>query len=118
MKYDVTVTAIGDFALQLLQLRESMIIFDKDVPFEYFDMVVAHTKSEINGTIAVGDTVIVAEKEYKITAIGDEALKTLAEHGHCTLVFNGSSSVEQPGQIALSGRGMPRIMVGDKITFM
>ena len=35
MKYDVTITGIGDFSLQLLQLRESMIIFDKDVPYEY-----------------------------------------------------------------------------------
>ncbi len=117
MKYDVTVTAIGDFALQLLQLRESMVIFDKDVPYEYSDMVVAHTKSEIKGTINVGDVVVIAEKEYKITAIGDEAIKTLTEHGHCTLVFNGAATVEQPGQIALSGRGIPRIMVGDKITF-
>lgn len=116
MKYDVTVTNIGDFALQLLQLRESMIIFNKDVPYEYFDVVIAHTKGEIKGNIAVGDIAIIAEKEYKITAIGDDAIKNLSEHGHCTFVFNGASSVEQPGQIALAGRGIPRIMVGDKIT--
>lgn len=117
MKYDVTITGIGDFSLQLLQLRESMIIFDKDVPYEYLEMVVAHTKSEIKGSIEIGDTVVIADKEYKITAIGSEALKTLQEHGHCTLVFNGADSVEQPGQIALAGRGIPRVMVGDKITF-
>lgn len=117
MKYDVTITGIGDFSLQLLQLRESMIIFDKDVPYEYLEMVISHTKSEIKGNIKIGDTVIIADKEYTISAIGTEALKTLQEHGHCTFVFNGSDSVEQPGQIALSGRGIPRVMVGDKITF-
>ncbi len=117
MKYDVTITGIGDFTLQLLQLRESMIIFDKDVPYEYIDMVISHTKGEIHGDIAVGDTVVIAEREYKITAIGDTALKDLGEHGHCTFIFNGSGIVEQPGQIALSGRGIPRVMVGDKITF-
>ena len=116
MKYDVTITGIGDFSLQLLQLRESMIIFDKDVPYEYLEMVISHTKSDIKGNISVGDIVVIADKEYKITAIGSEALKTLKEHGHCTLIFNGAGSVEQPGQIALAGRGIPRVMVGDKIT--
>ena len=111
MKYDVTITGIGDFSLQLLQLRESMIIFDKDVPYEYLDMVISHTKSTLK------DTIKIADKEYTITAIGENALSTLKEHGHCTFVFNGADVVEQPGQIALSGRGIPRVMVGDKITF-
>ena len=117
MKYDVTITGIGDFSLQLLQLRESMIIFDKDVPYEYLDMVISHTKSTLKDTIKIGDTVIIADKEYTITAICENALSTLKEHGHCTFVFNGADVVEQPGQIALSGRGIPRVMVGDKITF-
>ena len=45
MKYRVTLTAIGDFALQLLQTRGSMIIFDKDVPYAYANMVVSHTRA-------------------------------------------------------------------------
>lgn len=53
MKYDVTITGIGDFSLQLLQLRESMIIFDKDVPYEYLDMVISHTKSTLKDTIKI-----------------------------------------------------------------
>ena len=31
MKYSVTFTAIGNFALDLLKNRRSLIIFDKDV---------------------------------------------------------------------------------------
>ena len=118
MKYEVTITNIGDFSLQLLKLRESMILFDRDVPYEYLDMVVAHTKDEVRGLIELGGTVHIAEHEYTITAIGSDALKTLKEHGHCTLLFNGKDSVEQPGQIAMSGRGIPRVMVGDTICFV
>ena len=44
MKYEVTVTGIGDFVLPFMQTRESVILFNKDVPYEYENMVVSHTK--------------------------------------------------------------------------
>lgn len=117
MKYEVTITNIGDFALQLLKTRDSMVIFDKDVPFQYAEMVVAHTKATVKEDIVVGDKMNMAGQEYTVTAVGDEAMKTLRDNGHCTLVFNGNDTVEQPGQMALKGSGMPRVMVGDMIWF-
>ena len=47
----------------------------------------------------------------------DEAMKTLRENGHCTIVFTGMDAVEQPGQIMVKGDGVPRFMVGDVIRF-
>ena len=44
-------------------------------------------------------------------------MKTLREHGHCTIVFTGKDTVEQPGQIMVKGDGVPRFMVGDIIRF-
>ncbi len=78
MKYEVTVTGIGDFVLPFMQTRESVIL---------------------------------------VTAVGDEAMKTLRENGHCTIVFTGKDAVEQPGQIMVKGDGVPRFMVGDVIRF-
>ena len=52
-----------------------------------------------------------------MTAVGAEAMKTLREHGHCTIVFTGKDVVEQPGQIMVKGEGVPRFMVGDVIRF-
>lgn len=115
MKYRVTLTAIGDFALQLLQTRGSMIIFDKDVPYAYANMVVSHTKAEVKQDIAPGDTVILADREYRVTGVGEEANKNLREHGHCTLSFGEERTVEQPGEIVLAGDRIPRVMVGDII---
>ena len=54
MKYEVTITGIGDFVLPFMRTRESVIIFDKDVPYEYENMVVAHTKAEVKADIVVG----------------------------------------------------------------
>ena len=117
MKYEVTVTAIGDFVLPFMQTRESVILFNKDVPYEYENMVVAHTKAELAADIVPGDKVSLADRSYTVTAVGDEAMKTLREHGHCTIVFTGKDAEEQPGQIMVKGDGVPRFMVGDIIRF-
>ena len=113
MKYEVTVTAIGDFVLPFMQTRESVILFNKDVPYEYENMVVAHTKAEL-----AADKVSLADRSYTVTAVGDKAMQTLRENGHCTIVFTGKDTVEQPGQIMVKGDGVPRFMVGDVIRFM
>lgn len=117
VKYEVTVTAIGDFVLPFMQTRESVILFNKDVPYEYENMVVAHTKAKLAADIVPGDTVSLADRSYTVTAVGDEAMQTLRENGHCTIVFTGKDTVEQPGQIMVKGDGVPRFMVGDVIRF-
>ena len=76
-----------------MQTRESVILFDKDVPY----MVVAHTKATLSADIVPGDKVSLADRSYTVTAVGAEAMKTLREHGHCTIVFTGKDVVEQPG---------------------
>lgn len=81
VKYEVTVTAIGDFVLPFMQTRESVILFNKDVPYEYENMVVAHTKAELAADIVPGDTVSLADRSYTVTAVGDEAMQTLRENG-------------------------------------
>jgi len=120
MKYRVTFTAIGDFALQLLQTRGNLIIFDKDVPFAYENMVLTHTKGELAADVAPGDTVLIAEREYSVARIGVDANKNLREHGHVTLRFVETDGGEelQPGDILLTGARFPRIMVGDLLEIL
>ena len=117
MKYEATVTAIGEFVLPFMRTRESVILFNKDVPYEYENMVVAHTKAEVSADIVPGDTLTLADRSYTVTAVGDEAMKTLRENGHCTIVFTGKETAEMPGQIMVKGDGVPRFMVGDVIRF-
>ena len=115
VKYSVTFTAIGDFALQLLRTRGSLIIFDKGVPLAYENMVLTHTKGDLAEDITPGDTVLVAEREYSVARLGANANKNLREHGHVTLRFveNDGGEELQPGDILLTGERFPRIMVGD-----
>jgi len=46
---------------------------------------------------------IPCDKVFTVTAIGDEALHTLKELGHCTLSFKGGDAAERPGCIMLQG---------------
>lgn len=115
MKYDVSITAIGDYVLQFMRLRESMIIFDRDVPYNYANMVVSHTKSNVTEDPVVGDHVTIADRDYTIKEIGEDAIKNLREHGHVTFLFGDDRKVQQPGEIVLGGDKAPRVMVGDQI---
>ena len=116
MKYEVTVTSVGEAAFELLKDTGCLIIFDKCPLTELEEISLMHTPGEIKSPLAVGDKVTMGKHEYIITAIGDEAPKTLSELGHCTFKFTGHSEVELPGQIELKGENKPEITVGDKIT--
>lgn len=117
MKYEVTVTGIGDYVLPFMQTRAAVILFNKDVPYEYENMVVSHTKGEVLADIVPGDKMQIADRSYTVTAVGQAAMQGLREKGHCTIVFTGAAEAEMPGQIMVQGEGAPRIMVGDTILF-
>ena len=49
------------------------------------------------------ETLKLGSKTYKITAVGDEAIHTLKEMGHCTLAFSSDTTPYRPGCINLDG---------------
>lgn len=105
MKYSTKITGWGEDALDFLADPENgfIIIFNENAPEELKEIAVLHTAERLGDDPAIGDTVIICEKVYEITAVGDEALHTLRELGHCTLCFRGDSEPERPGCIMLEG---------------
>ena len=106
MKYDVTVTGLGSMALEFLDPSMEMrfvILFNDNAPAELADLAILHTQGEMTEAPAPGDTMKVGEKVYKITAVGDEAIHTLKELGHCTLAFTDSAEPYRPGCINIDG---------------
>ena len=94
MKYDVTVTGLGDMALAFLDPAMEMrfvILFNDDAPAELAELAILHTKAELTEAPAPGDTMTIGSKTYKVTAVGDEAIHTLRELGHCTLAFTADT---------------------------
>lgn len=105
MKYRTVITDWGENALNFLDDPESnfIIIFNDNVPPELTELSVLHTTEELLNIPATGDTVIIGEKVFEITAIGEEAKNTLHNLGHCTLVFRGEDTPDRPGCIMLEG---------------
>ena len=106
MKYNVTVTGLGDMALAFLDPAMEMrfvILFNDDAPAELAELAILHTKAELTEAPAPGDTMKIGEKTYKVTAVGDEAIHTLKELGHCTLAFTADTEPYRPGCINLDG---------------
>ena len=105
MKYHTVITGWGDAALDFLEDPDAnfIIIFNDDAPPELAEVSVLHTKEELLAIPAPGDIVIISEKVFTITAVGEEAKSTLRNLGHCTLNFKGGSVPERPGCIMLEG---------------
>lgn len=115
IKFQVKVVRVGALATDLLA-SGNMIIFDNTPNEALAEVCFMHEHGEIQVPIEVGDTVQLGKRSFIITAIGNEAQKTLRDFGHCTFSFTGDKTVELPGQMNLYGNLPPLpLQVGDTI---
>lgn len=91
-----------------------MIVFDDNAPKELLDISVGHTPAPFDRDVSTGDTVVIGNKQYAVTAVGGEVNSTLRKMGHCTLCFDGSDTAEMPGHLVLRGEGLPEVKSGDR----
>lgn len=91
------------------------IIFGENAPDELKDYCYLVSVNPINGTIAPGQYLQVDSKEYRITAVGEEAPVTLAGLGHMTINMSGKTEAELPGSLYTEEAEVPYIQVGTKL---
>ena len=115
IKYDVTITSIGNLAKTFLTNNSSAILLDEGIRPNLSDMVLEHTPGKLEEDIKKGDKLLMGGIKYNIEKVGDAVNENLREEGHCTLVFNAEGSM--PGQIILKGPALPVLTVGAHITF-
>ena len=75
MKFYCEITSWGEEALHFLDDPNAnfIVIFDNNAPAELAEFSVLHTTANYNEDPAVGDTMIICDKAFDITAVGDEA---------------------------------------------
>lgn len=115
MKFQVKIVGHGPEALMFLDDPDNsfFILFNEDAPQELAEISVLHTISEIYEEPVAGDTMKIGNKEFKITAVGIEAVITLRTLGHCTVNFAGGAEAALPGCIMLDGS--ERLEVSDLV---
>ena len=108
LKYHSVITRISSDALHFLKEEVPFIIlFDENVPAELAEIAVLHKPEKMLAPIGTGDTVLLGEKVYDVTAVGDSVNQTMEELGHCTLCFKASDVPDRPGCIMLGGDEAP-----------
>ena len=72
MKYQAKIVGLGPDALAFLEDEDMnfIIIFNEDAPPELAELSVLHTKAELKEAPAVGDTIKICKKEFKVSAVG------------------------------------------------
>ena len=116
MKYQAKVTEIGGMVQELAEDGNLLIIFNEDVQDpDLKDISIAHTVTELKEDIVAGDVLTIGDKKFNVT-VGNVALKTLKDLGHCTIKFDGDTKANLPGELHVDGL-VPEVKVGDVITF-
>ncbi len=105
MKYYAEITGWGKDSLFFLEDNEAnfIILFNDNAPPELAEVSVLHTQGGYLEDPSVDDMMIIGDKVFTITAVGEEAKHTLKELGHCTLCFRGENEVDRPGCIMVKG---------------
>lgn len=103
MKYHAEITGWGSEAKAFLKELNYIILFNDNAPDELAEISILHSVSNLNSEIKTGDTFIIADKIFEVTAVGNEAQKTFMELGHATINFAGRDVPDLPGHIMLKG---------------
>lgn len=118
MDFKTKVLKIGPLVEEMINEGDLLIVFGENAPDTLAEVAVIHTDCQLSRPVAPGDQVTVCDKTYTVTAVGEEANKTLAELGHCTLKFSGHPEVELPGQIEMKGDGFPNLTIGGEFNIL
>ena len=116
IKYDVSITAIGNLARTFLENNNSAILLDEGIRPNLSDMVIEHTPGKLEEDIKKGNKLLMGGVKYTVEKVGDAANDNIRDEGHCTIVFNTTGSM--PGQIIVKGPAQPTLSVGAHITFI
>jgi PTS system glucitol/sorbitol-specific IIA component len=115
-KYSVTITSIGQCAQEALD-DDMLILFNQSATEDIADYCFVHGHDELKSEIEVGDTLVINETEYPVTAVGLVASKNLKNLGHITLRFDGSSDADTTGSVHLKGEQPTSLEVGSTFNF-
>lgn len=105
MKFYSVIESVGEESLGFLGDKDTdmVVLFGKGAPKELADISLIHGPSTFLSDVGPGDMVLLGEKVFSVTAVGETANKTLRELGHCTLCFKGGTEPERPGMIMMDG---------------
>jgi PTS system glucitol/sorbitol-specific IIA component len=111
IKYHANITAIGPLVSEFIE-ADILVLFGSNAPEELAEFSVLHDGTELAGTLAPGDTVLLGDHRFGVLAVGDVASTNLANLGHLVLKFNGETEAEMPGDVCVEKKPIPPLELG------
>lgn len=94
------------------------VLFGENVPDTLKDFCHFIDINKVDGTIEKGNTLMIDDTAFKITAVGNIAQSNLETLGHLTVVFSGAAEAGLPGSICVEAKPMPRLAEGSKLSIV
>ena len=119
--YNTKVVGVGGQVANFLSAGKMLVMFDDSMVLpELRDISVLHSGNPIsdNDIIKSGDIVKIANTEFKIIKVGNDVQKNLKNLGHVVIKFDGGTGELLEGSIHVEDKPIPKIQVGDEITFI
>ena len=113
-KYETKINKIGPSVKEFLG-EKMLILFGDNAPAELAEYCLLIDITDVEGEVKPGDTLLLGEREYNITAVGDAVKENLSSLGHITLKFDGAQTAELPGTLYLEDSEIADVNSGDPI---
>ena len=115
--YENKVKALGDLATAFAD-EEMIILFGDNAPDTLADYCYSIDINPVKETIKVGQSFMFDGVTFNITAVGEIAEKNLANLGHITVSFNGSTEPALSGTIYVEKKDIPKVKIGSEISIL
>ncbi|MET1249338.1 PTS glucitol/sorbitol transporter subunit IIA [Sporolactobacillus sp. STCC-11] len=113
--YKTEIKSIGNLAKDFLQ-EKMLILFGSEAPDGLKDYCFGIDVKSVHDAIQTGQYLFIDDSRFKITAVGRLVQKNLADLGHITMRFDGSTKADLAGTLYLENNPIPNIDIGTQIT--
>lgn len=114
VKYQMKVVEIGPLVGEFIDAN-ILVFFQVGAPPELAEFSILHEPSGDFTDLEPGDTIIIDDHGYQVTAVGAVANKNIRALGHLIMKANGKTEAELPGDVCVEAKDLPPIQPGSSI---
>ena len=111
IKYEMHVVEIGPLVSEFVDAK-ILVFFKFGAPPELAEFAILHEPSAFCEEVCPGDYIVIGNKQYQVTAVGEVANNNIRELGHMVMKCTGRTSAELPGDVCVEDKALPQIQVG------
>lgn len=115
--YSTRVVEVGEQVADFTSKAKMLVIFEDSMVFpELRSFAVLHSGNKLDGVVKVGDSIKIADSEFKILKVGEDVNNNLKSLGHIVIKFDGGAGDLMSGSIHVEDKPIPKVQFGDEIT--